>query len=91
MVATLNEQKKKNRWVLHLLNYIPQKNSMKVDNIEEVIPCFNIRISVKMDRPVKSIEAVPECKQLEFENTSGEVEFIIDRIDGHRMVSINFK
>jgi hypothetical protein len=91
IVATINEQKSEKRWVLHLLNYVPEKKSQKVEVIEDVVPCFNIKVSVKTNRAVKSVEAVPQCKQLDFEYKDGSVEFTVDKIDGHQMVSINLK
>ena len=74
-----------------MLNYIPEKKSQKVEVIEEVIPCFNVKVSVKTEKSVKSVEAVPECRQMDFEYKDGMVEFTVDRIDGHQMISINLK
>lgn len=91
IVATLNEQKKKHRWVLHLLNYLPQKNSVKVESIQQVIPCFNVAVRVKTKKPVKSLQQVPDGKLLDFEYKDNSIHFTLDRLDGHQMVCINFK
>ncbi len=90
IIATVNEQKRKHRWVLHLLNYIPRKNSIKVESVQEVIPCFNVSVSVKTEKSVKTIQLVPQGRPLDFEHKDGRVHFTLDRIDGHQMVSINF-
>ncbi len=66
IVAALNAQNKNKRWVLHLLNYVLQKNSVKVDSVSDVIPCFDIQVSIKTDKPVQSVELVPECTPLAF-------------------------
>ena len=42
----LNEQPARNRLVLHLLHYIPIRRSQQIDIIEDVIPVYDVPVSI---------------------------------------------
>lgn len=90
MIVTLNEQADYNRLVLHLLHYIPERRSQDIDIIEDVIPLYNVKVSVKMDDDVKAVMCVPEGQALDFETRGGRVEFVVPEIKGHQMVALSF-
>jgi len=86
----LNKQTKEGRYVLHLLHYMPERRSEEIDIIEEAIPLFNIEISVKTEKAIKSITCVPQNEELDYEVNDGRVEFTLPKLDGHQMVSLNY-
>lgn len=88
--AALNEQASEKRWVLHLLHYIPERRSQDIDVIEDVIPLYQVRVSVKAPQPVKSALCVPEGEALPFEQKGGRVEFVLPKLHGHQMVALHF-
>ena len=90
VMVTLNEQKQENRQVLHLLHYIPERRSKEIDIIEDVIPLYNIKVSVKVPQPVRSIVCAPEGIQLDFDLKEDRVEFVVPKIDGHQMIALDF-
>jgi len=90
MLVSLNDQSKLNRWVLHVLHYIPERKSETIDIIEDVIPLFDVKISIKTCRPVNSVMIVPEMQKIEFSYSADGVEFVIPLIMGHQMVEIAF-
>ncbi len=87
MIATLNVQKAKNRRVLHLLNYIPERRGEDFDVIQDVVPVFDIRVSVKTANCEK-IQLVPQQKPLEFVRKAGRCEFTVPVVSGHQMVAL---
>lgn len=89
-LVTLNEQTTENRWVLHLLHYIPERRGQDFDIIEDVIPLFNLRVSVKVPRRVREVICVPEKDPLNFEVKGDRVEFTLPKLEGHQMVALNF-
>jgi hypothetical protein len=91
MLATVNAQQTENRWVVHLLHYIPERRCREIDIIEDVIPLYNVTVSLLVPGGVKSVESVPECKSLAFEVRSNRLEFTVPQINGHQMISVNFK
>jgi len=90
LLATINEQPAENRWVVHLLHYIPERRSKDIDVIEDVIPLHQVRLSVKTDRPVREVRCVPDGAVLEHASADGRVEFTVPVINGHQMVSLSF-
>jgi hypothetical protein len=88
--ATINEQKSHNRWVLHMLNYVPEMRCKKLEVIEDVIPCYDVAVSVRIDRAVKEVVTAPQLQQLRFTQADGYVQFTVPKIDGHQMVTVGF-
>jgi len=91
VLTAINEQTNKNRWVVHMLHYIPERRCKEIDIIEDVIPLYNLKVSIKVTKEVREVECVPEHKPLEFKVKDGRVEFILPELNGHQMISLNFK
>ena len=90
MLVTLNEQPAENRIVLHLLHYIPERRGTDFDVIEDVIPLYHVKASVKVGKKVKEIVAVPEREKLPFESKNGRVEFTLPKLNGHQMIALTY-
>jgi hypothetical protein len=87
---TVNEQIDQNRWVLHLLHYIPERRSQEIDIIEDIIPLHDIRVSIKSPG-VHAVLCVPEGEPLGFEQKGGRIEFVVPRIIGHQMIALDLR
>jgi len=87
ILSTVNEQTDEGRKVVHLLHYIPERRGADFDVIEDVIPIFDIRVSVKSGQPAH-VRCVPDGEDLSFEYKDGYVTFTVPKIDGHQMVEI---
>ncbi|TDG00807.1 alpha-amylase family protein [Paenibacillus piri] len=90
VLATLNEQPGENRWVAHLLHYIPERRSADIDIIEDVIPLYDLKISVKAAADVKSVVCVPERQPLPYTSVDGRIEFTLPKLQGHQMIAIQY-
>ena len=91
VIATLNEQPVEERAVVHLLNYIPETKCENILIVEDIIPLYQTRVSVREDRPVSSVVCVPEMKALDFEVKDGRIEFVVPEIHGHQMVELKYQ
>jgi hypothetical protein len=89
-LATLNEQPQQSRYILHLLNYIPERRGEDFDTIEEVIPLYNVVVSLKVNKTVRKVMCVPELRTLDFSRREARIEFIVPELDGHQMVSLEY-
>jgi len=89
-LATVNAQPADNRYVLHLLHYIPERRGQDFDVIEDVIPIYNVGVSLRADRPVRAVRTVPEEEPLPFQQFAGRVAFAVPRVTGHQMVEVQF-
>ena len=90
LISALNEQTAERRAVLHLLHYIPERRGLDFDVIEDVIPLFNVKASIKVGKKVKEVVAVPEREKLPFESKNGRVEFTLPKLNGHQMISLQY-
>ncbi len=64
--ATLNEQAAENRQVLHLLHYIPERRGLDFDVIEDVIPLYDVAVSLRVEQPVAGVLLVPQGEAVDF-------------------------
>jgi len=90
LMVTFNEQPQEQRAVLHLLHYVPERRCQEIDIIEDVIPLYVVRVSVKPPRPVSRVVAVPDGEELAFEREGERVSFVVPKICGHQMVAIEY-
>jgi hypothetical protein len=88
--VTLTQQAHLDRWILHLLHFIPERRSEALDVIEDVIPLFGVKVGVKAPGFIRELTAVPEGIPLTFRVEGSYVVFEVDRIEGHTMVSLKF-
>ena len=89
-IATVNEQTGKNRWIVHLMHYVPERRTEKYDIVEDIIPLYNIDLRVKTDRKPSTVRLVPQMKNLEFRYENRQVVVTIPKVEGHQMVEIQF-
>ncbi len=86
--VTVNAQPALQRLVVHLLHYIPERRGNDFDVIEDVIPLHDVRLSLRVERPVRSVRCAPEGATLPFVQQDGRVEFVVPKIVGHQMVEV---
>lgn len=84
-VATLLQQD--NRKIVHLLYAHTTKRGEDTEVIEDVVPLHDVNVSVKCDKPSKVI-LVPQNEEIDFNYNDGKVNFIVDKVDLHQMISI---
>ena len=87
-LVSLNAQLGENRQVLHLLHYIPERRGQDFDVIEDVIPIFDVKVSVKAPGKVTGVACVPEGEALAFTQDGDRVDFAVPKVEGHRMVEL---
>jgi hypothetical protein len=75
------EQSAENRWVVHLLHYIPEHRIVDIDIIEHVIPVYDIKVSVKTAKEVKAVICVPEQQSLPLTSADGYTEFVLPKAE----------
>ena len=90
-VATVNRQGSQNRLVVHLLHYIPERRRQDFDVIEDVIPIFDVGISLKAERGAVGVTLVSDGKDLSFDLEKGCILFRVPEVNGHQMVSIQLE
>jgi hypothetical protein len=86
--VAVNAQPDENRWIVHLLHYIPERRSREIDIIEDVIPLYQVGLSIRSPK-IKAVMCVPEQKPVAFnQNNGGRAEFVLPQLAGHQMIAL---
>ena len=80
----------KDRYILHLLYASPVKRGKSIEIIEDIIPIYNTKVSVRLEDKPKRIYLAPENEDIDFEYTDGKAKITVDIIDCHQMVVIEY-
>jgi hypothetical protein len=75
-----------NRTIVHLLHYSPERRTDRLDLIEDVIPLFDLPLSLKMERSPKRVYLAPQQTPIEFEHLAGRVNLRVPAVRGHAMI-----
>ncbi|MDF2614311.1 MAG: Beta-galactosidase trimerization domain protein [Clostridia bacterium] len=90
LLACVNLQEQEKRYVLHMLHYIPEKRCQEIFTIEDVIPLYYTKVSMKLSEKAKAVKVVPDGENLDFKYHDGRIQFVIEKINGHAMVAIEY-
>jgi hypothetical protein len=89
IVTTLNEQAAKSRRILHLLYYTPERRGQDFDVVEDVVPLYELNVSVRSQGNVRKVALVPQNTRVPFKVVNGRIEFSIPELRGHQMIEIS--
>ena len=88
LLTSVNEQPAENRWVVHLLHYVPERRGQDFDVIEDVLPLYDVGVSLRLHGPVADVLCVPDGEALAFFEEDGRLNFTLPEIMGHELVAI---
>jgi hypothetical protein len=74
------------RTIVHLLYYAAERRTEKLDLIEDVVPIFDIPLSLKLAKGPKRVYMAPEEASVPFEYLAGRVNLRVPEINGHAMI-----
>jgi len=92
-VVTLMEQSVENgesRLVNHVLYTSPVRRGQGIEIIEDIIPLYDIEVSVKTEKEPKRVYLAPEMRDIGYTYENGSVSYTIGKLDMHAMVVIEF-
>lgn len=84
--VTVTEQS--GRKIVHLLHYPAERRGTDLDVVEDVIPLFNIPLSLKSDRRPRQVYLAPQLSALPWKYEGGYVEVVVPEVRGHAMVVV---
>ncbi len=76
------------RKILHLLHYIPERRGKEFDIVEDVIPLYDINITIRCGEKPSLVKTVPEERELDWDHDGICLNFTVPEINGHTMISI---
>lgn len=87
-VVTYTRQETEKRNILHLLFAHTTVRGKSTEVIENTVPLFNVKCSVKYLSQPSKISTVPDGTELEFTYSDGYAEFTVPKVDIHQMIEI---
>jgi len=90
VITNLLVQKEKNRQILHILHYIPQRKCKLLDIVDDVVPLYHLEISMNTGKRVERVYSAPDGIDIPFKQEQERVTFSIPEINGHHMTVIDY-
>ena len=87
-VVTYTRQEAEKRNILHLLFAHTTVRGRNTEVIEDTVPLYNVKCSIKCDNKPSRITLVPSNEPLDFEYINGRAEFKVPEVNIHQMVEI---
>lgn len=85
----LLKQEDKNRYVLHLLYASPiQRGNVRV--VEDLVPLYNIPVSIDVDETIKKAYLIPSGKKLKMKRVDGKLSLIVPELKCHTGVVLEY-
>ncbi len=85
--TALRCQKAENRYVFHAAYASPVKRGA-AEVIEDIVPLYNVPVSIRMESKPSRVSLVPAMTELHFTYENGILSFVIPCIDCHQAVEI---
>lgn len=76
---------------MHLLHYIPIRRSQQIDIIEDVIPVYDVPVSICADNAIQSVKLAPGGDTIDFRVSKGRLEFTVPSVNGRQMIELNYQ
>lgn len=83
-VTTLMKQA--DRYVCHMLYASPVKRGRGIEVIEDILPVYDTRLSLKLDKNISRVYLAPQLEDIPFTERDGRIEITVDKIDCHQMI-----
>ncbi|MCJ8014604.1 beta-galactosidase trimerization domain-containing protein [Paenibacillus sp. KQZ6P-2] len=88
-VVTLQEQKEEKRLVQHLLYASPVRRGKNIEVIEDILPLYDVEVSIRTLHRVKNVYLAPQMQQLPFRYENQTVFYTVPKLECHQMVVID--
>ena len=82
--ATVMQQGR--RTIVHLLNYCPERRTRNIDIVEDIVPLYNVPLSLKFAQRPKYVYLAPSRDGLIFDIRGNRVDVVVPEVRGHTMV-----
>ena len=84
MEVTVARQGK--RTVVHLLQFVADRRTAALDMIEDIIPVYDVPLSLRLARAPKAAYLAPSGEKLKFTYTGGRANLTAPKVAGHQMI-----
>ena len=89
-VITLMDQTAQSRYVCHLLYATPVRRGTGVEIIEDIVPLYNVTLTLRPTKPIKRVYLAPAGEELPYTVEGDSLTLTVPKIDCHQMVVFDY-
>jgi len=89
-IVTLMEQKAEKRFVNHLLYASPVKRGTDIEIIEDILPVYNVEVSVNVPCQIKKVYIAPQNLEISYKQDNNTVRYNLPKLECHQMVVLQY-
>lgn len=89
-IVTLSQQVQEKRYVNHLLYASPVRRGDSIEIIEDILPVYNVAVSLKLPVEVKRVYLAPEMQEIAFTQDKEKVSYTVPKLECHQMVVLEY-
>ncbi len=78
--------RQKSSTIIHLLQYCPERRTKDLDIVEDIVPLYDVPVSLAMPKSPKRVYTAPDEAAVDFKYENGRVELVVPEVNGHAMV-----
>ena len=67
------------------------KKCKNLEIVDDIIPLYNLKITMTEEREVEKIYTIPDKKEVPFVQDGKKLEFTLKEIKGHQMTAVCYK
>ena len=86
-IATVMHQP--GRYINHLLYASPIKRGEDIEVIEDILPVYNVQVSVKLPEQVNRVYLAPQMTEIPFTCENGRINYTVEKLECHQMVVLD--
>ncbi|MCD9022102.1 alpha-amylase family protein [Cohnella silvisoli] len=90
-IVTLQEQQAQGRIVNHLLYASPVKRGENVEIIEDILPVYDISVSIIVQDMAKQVYLAPQMTPIPYQQNGQKIDYVVPKLECHQMVVIDFE
>ena len=83
------KQTEKKRYCLNLAYASPVKRGC-AEIIEDIVPIYDIPVKLRINEKAKRVYSAYDGEDIPFSNTEGTVSFNVPRLEGHKIIVIEY-
>lgn len=89
-VVTLTCQREACRYVNHLLYASPVKRGDGIEIIEDILPLYDVDVSVRIPETIEAVLLEPQGEELGFSQEKGLLCYTVPKVECHQMVVLQY-
>jgi len=89
-IVTLQHQSKESRYVNHLLYAFQVKRGKDMEIIEDIVPLYNIEVSLTLPVKAKKVYLAPQQEVLPFRQEGHSLRYVVPVLDCHQIVVVEY-